>query len=93
VAKIANSPFGRKLYASQSHETLLISPLESWPERNLAPCIIIKPRKNSVRIVKCSKGKITELTPSLGDAWGILEPLLHWLESSVFQILPESKPR
>lgn len=81
VRRIAASPLAAKLYASQSHETLLVSTEGTAPERETVPFLAIAPRKDSIHITKYQR-----LTEDLGggsyplaEAWLNLKPFFDWL--------------
>jgi hypothetical protein len=81
VRRIAASPFGTKLYASQSHETLVVSTQATGPEKESSAAVTATPGVDSIRVTqeeRCTV-RLREVECPLEDAWETLEPLFEWL--------------
>jgi hypothetical protein len=81
VRRIAASPFGARFYASQSHETLVLSTHGTAPERENAPCLAIDPGDESIRVTKYRRNteSLGETSYPLAEVWPTLQPYLDWL--------------
>jgi hypothetical protein len=84
VARLAESDWGRRLWASQSHEVLLISRVGTWPERVERPRVIVMPRECTVRIRRYGAAgeHRGEAELSFKECWPAVEAALSWLEAA-----------
>jgi hypothetical protein len=87
VRRIAASPLAAQLYASQSHETLVLSTDGTAPERESAPCLAINPGEDSIRVTKYQRltESLSEASYPLAEAWSGLQPFFNWLVDSAEQ--------
>jgi hypothetical protein len=94
VRRIAASPLATKLYASQSHETLVVSSQGTAPERENAPCFMIAPGERSICVTKYQRGahSLGEQTFPLAEAWSVLQPYFDWLVANSEQSTPADRP-
>jgi hypothetical protein len=81
VSRIIESPFCELLSASQSHETLVISVIENWPERLDHPHITVSPLRSEalLQTYRSTDELVEELRCTLEETWVKLEPMLRRL--------------
>jgi len=80
VALIAASPYAAVLFASQSHQALVISPVASWQEGLDQPYIVIWPDRSTItayfRLPPRGSKPVGTVTCPLDEAWDVVEPML-----------------
>jgi hypothetical protein len=83
-ARLAESEWGRRLWASQSHEVLVISRARTWPERAEGPRVHVMPLESTARICRygAAVDHIGEVELAFGDCWPAVEEALTWLEAA-----------
>ena len=83
VARLAESEWGRRLWASQSHEVLVISRVGSWPERVERPRVVVMPLAQTARVRRSGAAgdHRGEVELPFEECWPAVEAALTWLEA------------
>lgn len=50
VAHLAETPFACRLFATTSHEILVVSPVATYPEWRKCPFVAIRPQKDAITV-------------------------------------------
>lgn len=91
VARIADSPWADRLYASTSHQWLVVAQVAGWPERVERPHLVVGPLPGAVEIEHRGApslpsggsppplAEVGRLVVRIEDAWDPPVDRLEWL--------------
>jgi hypothetical protein len=81
VARLAESEWAARFWASQQLTAMIISPVPGWPQRMEWPRLVLIPLDGIVRIERCiSAGQVAaEEECPLESCWPRVESGLRWL--------------
>jgi hypothetical protein len=84
VARLAESEWGRRLWASLSHDVLVISRVGGWPERVTRPRVLVIPVEARVRVRRYSAmgEQLGEVELPFAECWPAVVEALTWLEAA-----------
>jgi hypothetical protein len=81
VARIAESGWGKRLWATTSHSALVISCVGTYPELTERPRVIIEPLETTARISLLLLKEVAQTELPLEKCWPAVEEALIWLEA------------